>query len=686
MPKSGKYTQTLSGHAFTTRVDVDGNYPQMKVSLSIGSTYPAHWIANLSPDGTNAWEGDIWYRKDNAATLGVTSNEQITTNASESPEIPDRIRVTYGGYYASGGFYYVSVYLKKSGTNKQWYYWYKKTSDRFRDLNIEVDYESGVNKITSLNPHDVDSHRPASLPNEAITISSTFAKAGFSITESANNAVATSGAGSNSKWSNAELHDAMQAQWSKSEASQWAMWVFQANNHEDNHTGIMFDSTGNFQRCGTALFHGYSGYSGAPSGVVNRHKFHTLIHEMGHSLNLYHSWVKTSGTSNWSGTVSNESEARSYMNYPDRVNAGYYGFFDTFDYRFSDQELTFLRHAPESFVQPGGSAWGTNHTGSALGGEINLGNGKEPAVQDLQLIVRSNKSKPAYEYLEFVNLEMKLKNTGNTDQKVAKGILEDLGHMSIRVSRNGAPAKVFKPYAVPCEKEDPLATLKPGESLYDTLFLSAGKFGWAISEPGFYEVIITIHAHAKESHVNITSQPLVFSVAEPDKFNRQQRKEQEKLAQDVFTDEVGRTLAFGGTKILTGANEVLKELTERFPNAKAAKHANVALAMPNTRDSYKLVSIDKKGNKSITPQKANEKEGAQVIKKVLIDGGKDAIETIGNIAFQKISDNTAKELKKQGDNQGAKEVQQNILNTLEKSGIKLPEKVKKEMEAKLGAL
>ena len=173
--KSGKYSQTISGHTFTAHFDVDGDYPQNKVSLSIGSTYPSHWIADLSPDGANNWEGDIWYRKDGAETLKGNSEGRISSSGS----LPDKIRVWYGGYYAAGGFYYVYIYLKKSGTDQHWKYWYKKQSDHFREVNVEFDHEAGISPILSLNPHDVDNHRPASLPNEAISVESTFAKAGI---------------------------------------------------------------------------------------------------------------------------------------------------------------------------------------------------------------------------------------------------------------------------------------------------------------------------------------------------------------------------------------------------------------------------------------------------------------------------------------------------------------------------
>ena len=109
----------------------------------------------------------------------------------------------------------------------------------------------------------------------------------------------------------------------------------------------------------------------------------------------------------------------------------------------------------------------------------------------------------------------------------------------------------------------------------------------------------------------------------------------------------------GGTKVLTGANDVLQELAERFPASKAARHAEVALALPNTKEGYKVMSVDADGSKKIAGQKADEKTGNQAIKKVLVDHGQEAAETLGNIAFQKVSDKVANDLKDAGDDSGA---------------------------------
>ena len=59
------------------------------------------------------------------------------------------------------------------------------------------------------------------------------------------------------------------------------------------------------------------------------------------------------------------------MNYPFRVAGGQSAFFADFEYRFSDQELLFMRHAPERFVQMGAADWfDALSTGQKFGDEL----------------------------------------------------------------------------------------------------------------------------------------------------------------------------------------------------------------------------------------------------------------------------------------------------------------------------
>jgi hypothetical protein len=133
-----------------------------------------------------------------------------------------------------------------------------------------------------------------------------------------------------------EMHDAMQLHWSRfADRAQWAMWVFYASLHETGTDlgGIMFDDLGPNHRQGTALF--VDSFIAqpppgdpAPAAWVDRMRFWTAVHELGHAFNLAHSWQKSLGTG-WV-PLADQPEARSFMNYPYAVRGGQEAVFASF--------------------------------------------------------------------------------------------------------------------------------------------------------------------------------------------------------------------------------------------------------------------------------------------------------------------------------------------------------------------
>ena len=66
--------------------------------------------------------------------------------------------------------------------------------------------------------------------------------------------------------------------------------------------------------------------------------------------------------------------------------------------------------------------------------------------------------------------------------------------------------------------------------------------------------------------------------------------DEDYVAQDFFSDEVGRVLAFDGSRVLDSANNCLHEVTERLPKRQVATHALIALVNPLSR-SYKRLAV-----------------------------------------------------------------------------------------------
>ena len=347
---SGRYGYRRMDVREEVRLDVDGRYPQNVISgtIRVGLSTRVHWIADLTPAGANTWSGSVWYKDGNTSVFPYTT-VRVKAYRSIFPHLR-RLIITYSG----GG---VAQRSRK-------YRWYDAA---FRAVEFEFDTVAGTSAVVDIHTHD-HPNRPPGLPGETLSIEKVFTRAGFRVRKSGGDGIIPiAGAGGDAAWSDMEMHDAMQTFWSRfANRAQWSMWVLFAARHERGPSlgGIMFDSIGPNHRQGTALFND-SFIANAPGGDPNpaawvrRMKFWTACHEMGHAFNLAHSWQKALGTP-WI-PLSNEPEARSFMNYPFRVSGGQNAFFSDFEYRFSDGELLFMRHAPERFVQMGNADWFDHH-------------------------------------------------------------------------------------------------------------------------------------------------------------------------------------------------------------------------------------------------------------------------------------------------------------------------------------
>lgn len=146
----------------------------------------------------------------------------------------------------------------------------------------------------------------------------------------------------------------------------------------------------------------------------------------------------------------------------------------------------------------------------------------------------------------------------------------------------------------------------------------------------------------------------------------------------------GRILAFQGSHILGSGNDVLQELTGRFPQANAVTHAEVALATPKLKDSKIMEFSD--GQLQVKVKDAKLEEASQQLQKVLLIQGAEAANTLGNIGFKQISDTLSQELAEKGATETAAEVEENVLQVMDKRSVKLPKKVKEEIESKVESL
>lgn len=623
------------------RLDVDGFYPQMAASgvLRTAAGKPISWMARLKSAGSGRYSGSVVYRQPAAISGFPYTALQITVRVPATPVDQPQL----------------SVVFSAPGMSRKTVK-YRRMSPRFDDVVFEYDSVNGISPVTVFN---TGSHpnRPASLLVEDLSIETVYRRAGFDVQVSGASSVPLSGAGANQAWSDTEMHDAMQTAWSRNaDIPQWAMWVFFANRYEDADTGqgdpgmggIMFDSIGR-ERQGTAIFYD-SFISELPAGdpnaaaYVGRMRFWTAVHEMGHAFNLLHSWQKALGTP-WI-PMANQPEARSYMNYPYRVAGKVPAFFANFEYRFTDSELLFMRHAPRQFVQMGGAAFAESH-----------GFEDARAVEDpaLTLEVRFNRSRPVFDFMEPVVAELKLKNVSSDPCIVDAAILSDLHDLTLQVARDGGTPRQYRGFATYCRSRRPVV-LAPGEAIYNSLYLPSGANGQDLAEPGYY----TVQAMLSLEDRDVLSPPVRLRITPPRGYD------DAFLAQDFFSENVARAIAFDGTRVLGGANDILREVADRLKGRAVARHAHLALAMP-LRASGKVLDLNagKIRSASGKPEAA-----AKELSGALLTNPSEAAETLGHVDYKYYADRLTDLLSAGGENSQALNVQQKLLAVFESRKVK----------------
>ena len=623
------------------RLDVDGRYPQMVASGVIhgGIFSRVHWIAKLVAGGPNTWTGDVFYTEGNKTSFPYKSvSIQVAPNALPT----DRL---------------AQVFLSGGGATKRTRV-FKFASPNFHTVDFEFDFVQGEKVLLNIKT-DAHPNRPHSLQTEKLSVMAIFERAGFAVTTTKGGKVPLKGAGKDKVWSYQEMHDAMQKYWSRFKSkAQWAMWVFFAGlNEEDGKDlgGIMFDDIGAQHRQGTAIFNKSfisdpPARDRKPEEWKRRMNFWTTCHEMGHCFNLAHSWEKGAGSQDWI-SLKSDAEARSFMNYPYNVRGGQSAFFSNFEFRFGDSELLFMRHAPEQFVQMGNAEWFDNHGFR----EANVS--PEPKFQ---LVVRVNRPQPVFEFMEPVVLELKLTNTSSERQLVHDKLLSTMERITLVIKKKEKPARQYAPHAQFCWQPKN-KKLNPGESIYESLFASAGRNGWEISDPGYYLVQAALDLDGED----IVSEPLMIRIAPP-----RDRYTEEYLAQDVFSDEVGRILMFDGSRFLEKGNNVLREVAAQMPESRLAIHANVPLGKALAKD-YKYLELgDDATDLSIKVARPDAAESGKCLDAALSNNMNAAAETLGHVDFKNYVESYQEVLRGQGDSESANDLRAEAHDTLKKRGVK----------------
>lgn len=591
------------------RLDVDGRYPQMAVSgARAGAFGPvANWVATLTKTGPDSYAGPIWFKAGNSNAIPHT---HVTIKVTKSLlSVQRKVEAIFSG----GG---AASFMRH----------YDFASSYFHPGEFEYDTVAGATRVTEIDTHG-HPNRPATLEQETLSLETVYRRAGFNISASPQGGTIPLGAGgADQRWTDQELHDAMQIYWSRfADKPQWSLWVLFASLHVqgDSLGGIMFDDIGADHRRGTAIFtdafiaNPPAGDPGA-AAWIERMRFWTAAHEVGHAFSLAHGWQAALGTP-WI-PLPNDPEARSFMNYPYAVAGGQAAFFADFAFRFSDPELLFMRHAPDRFVQMGNADWFDGHGFERIEMDRN---------EEFALTLSTNFRDNRLPFLLPPVVEMALVNRAGRPRLASAARLSERDGLTLIIKKDGRPARQWSPYSRHCGESLEII-LGPGEALYDSLLIGAGRNGWDMAEPGRYLVQAMLVIDGR----SVLSNALEIKVEPP------LHRDEEKLAQDMFTAQVGQVLAVSGTRGVGAVVDVL-QAAARMRHHPAARQAAMALAGP-LADEYKLLQVDDAAKPGQTPAagarrvdvyQADLKEARHLLA-IATEGGADAlVNAVGHTRF-----------------------------------------------------
>ncbi len=473
----------------------------------------------------------------------------------------------------------------------------RRTSDAFRQIDLEVDVCQSVNIPPLLPTYDTSWHadRPPGLPQRVLTIETAYREAGVRVTIDAQHSVIRDSDPKFKSWTPALLHDAMETNYSQFGGTwpDWKMWGLMAGVFEDSLVGgLMFDTSSEFggagkagpERQGFAVFRGHEWFHDLVNGPPQnqdeawaaRHFLYTWVHEAGHAFNFLHSWDK------------GRPDSLSWMNYNSKYDQRNptLGFWKKFAFRFDDDELIHLRHGNRASVIMGGDPWSS---GSHL--EMpNLAMAQIEGVAPLELIIRS---KPYFEFMEPVIVELRLRNLlSDTSVTIDKRLPPEYGGVVVYIQSPDGGVVQYDPIMCAVGTPDPLvltpAGATDGKDRYSReVFLTYGSNSFYFAKPGEYRIRAVYQGGGDV---------LIPSPAHRIRIGLPADKELDRKAQDYFTNSVGLALYLQGSRsqYLKSGTNVLEGLAEQYKHTDLGAKIAVTLANGISKPFFSAAGDDPK--------------------------------------------------------------------------------------------
>ena len=367
----------------------------------------------------------------------------------------------------------------------------------WRKIRVEIDGVAGQPWF--------DSYR--SSRGVEVSVESAFAQAGFNVDVKIDPFSSARARDALRGYSYAEIHRAMQARLSARQGAEHLhVHVFVCTYLEGRNNrgvlGVMYDFGANdlnrSPREGVAVFGQHPLFSDprVPEERRQREFVYTVIHEIGHALNLLHSFDK------------GRPASLSWMNYPHLYplggeaaaeHDGSAEFWRAFPEAFDDLELRHLRHATPRELAAGGFPFGVYEEGPSPiyeGGSADprlTALGTNPLRQSPTVTLSARTTRPDYQLGEPVFVELTARTLGRATAYIPDALDPSEGFTRITIERPNGQRVRYRPPLRVCQRAT-RRILEPGASVKRShaipLFL--GAQGPVFTEPGVYKIWVEL--------------------------------------------------------------------------------------------------------------------------------------------------------------------------------------------------
>jgi hypothetical protein len=563
LPVSGRYLGRSGSSQVELRIDVDG--PRSMSRVSADYFHVEDGAADYA--GSMCVDAPVLQPAPSLLTITGTCRSTWDTDATDvSITIP---RVALDARPAP-----VTLCHLTSDQRVRARYECEFTSRAFRKVLIEEDVEQGVTPFESYDTGSLG----AGCPPRTLTHLGAFEDAGIELFRTRERGVlAEAEVAANPSWSDAELHAAMEQNFSAfSEREQWAIWLLHARLHDRDRGlaqptlfGLMFDKFG-AQRQGCALF--YAGMEGT-SAPRQRIQLFTCVHELAHGFNLLHSFQKSLARP----PIPSRPRSATWMAYPDLFPGGRDAFWPRFAFAFDDPELVHLRHAMREDVIMGGNPF---EAGAAFEQDAD-DDTATPEEIGLRLRMFTQASLPLG---VPVTLDMELTGTTRSGCDAPRVIGPRPGNVDIAIRYEGRNAVAFEPLLHHCRLDDTIQLRGGDKPILESAFIQYGRSGFAFQRPGRYEI---------RARLNAPGGVLVHSNVVHVEVRAPRGRADQAVAELAFGEQQGVLMSLVGSDAphLSAGDDALREIVERYPKHPMSAFVRL-LRATNAARAFKAVGGD----------------------------------------------------------------------------------------------